>query len=54
MLAIVAAAGLLAQSINLPGVVGAFLAGLAVNTAVKDKPAILAMRCLAKLYPVGG
>ena len=39
MLAIVAAAGLLAQSINLPGIVGAFLAGLAVNAAVHDKPA---------------
>jgi Kef-type K+ transport system membrane component KefB len=32
-------AGLLAQSINLPGIVGAFLAGLAVNAAVRDKPA---------------
>ena len=38
MLAIVAVAGLLAQSINLPGIVGAFLAGLAVNAAVHDKP----------------
>ena len=28
-----------AQLINLPGIVGAFLAGLAVNAAVKDKPA---------------
>jgi Kef-type K+ transport system membrane component KefB len=37
--AIVAVAGLLAQSINLPGIVGAFLAGLAVNAAVRDKPA---------------
>jgi len=39
MLAILAVAGLLAQSINLPGIVGAFLAGLAVNAAVKNKPA---------------
>ena len=39
MLAIMAVAGLLAQSINLPGIVGAFLAGLAVNAAVHDKPA---------------
>jgi Kef-type K+ transport system membrane component KefB len=39
MLAIVAVAGLLAQSINLPGIVGAFLAGLAVIAAVHDKPA---------------
>jgi hypothetical protein len=30
---------LLAQYINLPGVVGTFLAGLEVNAAVKDKPA---------------
>jgi Kef-type K+ transport system membrane component KefB len=39
MLAIVAVAGLLAQIINLPGIVGAFMAGLAVNAAVRDKPA---------------
>ncbi|WP_158805760.1 cation:proton antiporter [Acidisoma sp. L85] len=39
MLAIVVVAGLLAQMINLPGIVGAFLAGLAVNAAVQDKPA---------------
>ena len=38
LLAIVAVAGLLAQSINLPGIVGAFLAGLAVNGAVRDQP----------------
>jgi len=39
MLGMLAAAALLAQYINLPGIVGAFLAGLAVNVAVKDKPA---------------
>jgi Kef-type K+ transport system membrane component KefB len=39
MLGITGVAGLLAQSINLPGIVGAFLAGLAVNAAVHDKPA---------------
>jgi Kef-type K+ transport system membrane component KefB len=39
MLGIMGVAGLLAQSINLPGIVGAFLAGLAVNAAVHDKPA---------------
>ncbi len=39
MLAIMGVAGLLAQSINLPGIVGAFLAGLAVNAAVHEKPA---------------
>jgi Kef-type K+ transport system membrane component KefB len=35
---VMAAAGLLAQIINLPGIVGAFMAGLAVNGAVRDKP----------------
>ena len=39
MFGIMAAAGVLAQTINLPGIVGAFLAGLAVNAAVHDKPA---------------
>lgn len=34
-----AIAGLLAQLVNLPGIVGAFLAGLAVNAAVQSKPA---------------
>jgi Na+:H+ antiporter len=39
MFGIMAVAGALAQTINLPGIVGAFLAGLAVNAAVHDKPA---------------
>jgi Kef-type K+ transport system membrane component KefB len=39
MLAMVAVAGLFAQLINLPGIVGAFLAGLAVNAAVTHNPA---------------
>ena len=39
MFAIMMVAGVLADSINLPGIVGAFLAGLAVNAAVHDKPA---------------
>ena len=39
MLGIMSVAGLLAQIINLPGIVGAFLAGLAVNAAVREKPA---------------
>jgi len=39
MLAIMVVSGLIAQLINLPGIVGAFLAGLAVNAAVRDKPA---------------
>jgi Na+:H+ antiporter len=39
MLGIMAVAGVLADAINLPGIVGAFLAGLAVNGAVENKPA---------------
>lgn len=39
MLAIVAVASLLAEVINLPDIVGAFLAGLSVNAAVSEKPA---------------
>ena len=39
MLGIVALAGFGADAINLPGIVGSFLAGLAVNEAVRDKPA---------------
>jgi Kef-type K+ transport system membrane component KefB len=39
MLGIMAVAGAVADLINLPGIVGAFLAGLAVNGAVQDDPA---------------
>jgi Kef-type K+ transport system membrane component KefB len=39
MLLIIAIASALADVINLPGIVGAFLAGLALNTAVKNMPA---------------
>jgi Kef-type K+ transport system membrane component KefB len=39
MLAIVGVAGSIADAINLPAIVGAFLAGLAVNAAVQDQPA---------------
>jgi Kef-type K+ transport system membrane component KefB len=39
LLGILATAAALAQLINLPGIVGTFLAGLAVNAAVHDKPA---------------
>ena len=39
MLVIIAIASALADVINLPGIVGAFLVGLALNTAVKDTPA---------------
>src|SRR5215469_10286945 len=38
LFAMMAVAGLLAQLVNLPGIVGAFLAGLAINAAVRDKP----------------
>ena len=37
MLAILAVAGTLATSINLPGIVGAFLAGLAINAAAQAR-----------------
>ena len=39
MLAVLAVTAVLAQVINLPGIVGAFLAGLAVNASVHDTPA---------------
>jgi Kef-type K+ transport system membrane component KefB len=39
MVLIMAVAAVLAALIQLPGIVGGFLAGLAVNTAVHDKPA---------------
>jgi Kef-type K+ transport system membrane component KefB len=39
MFGIMAVAGVLASTIHLPDIVGAFLAGLAVNAAVHDKPA---------------
>jgi Kef-type K+ transport system membrane component KefB len=39
LLGMMALAGVLARTVNLPGIVGAFLAGLAVNAAVQDKPA---------------
>jgi Kef-type K+ transport system membrane component KefB len=39
MLGIMAVAGTLADLINLPGIVGAFLAGLSINAAVQSHPA---------------
>ena len=39
MFGIMAVAGVLAHALNIPDIVGAFLAGLAVNAAVHDKPA---------------
>jgi Kef-type K+ transport system membrane component KefB len=39
LLAIVSSAAVLAEAINLEGILGAFVAGLAVNTAVRASPA---------------
>jgi len=39
MIAILAIAAVLAQAIRLPGIVGAFLTGLALNAATRDKTA---------------
>jgi Kef-type K+ transport system membrane component KefB len=39
MLGVMAVAGAIANLINLPGIVGAFLAGLAVNGAMQESPA---------------
>ncbi len=39
MFGMMAAAGVIAQAINLPGIVGSFLAGLSVNNAVHNHPA---------------
>ncbi len=39
MLGIMAVAGVVAQAIDLPGIVGAFMAGLSINAAAHDKPA---------------
>ena len=47
MIAFMVVAGLLAQIVNLPGIVGAFLAGLALNAAVHDKPAKGTLNLLA-------
>ncbi len=48
MLGIMAVAGMLAELINLPGIVGAFLAGLAVNAAVHDRPARAKLEFIGK------
>ncbi len=48
MLGIMAIAGVLADAIQLPGIVGAFLAGLAVNASARDKPASAKLEFLAK------
>jgi Kef-type K+ transport system membrane component KefB len=48
MLCIMAIAGVLADAIQLPGIVGAFLAGLAVNASARDKPASVKLEFLGK------
>jgi len=48
MLGIMAIAGVLAGAIQLPGIVGAFLAGLAVNAAAREAPASLKLQFLGK------
>jgi len=48
MLGIMAIAGTIADLINLPGIVGAFLAGLAVNAAAHDHPAKAKLEFLGK------
>jgi Kef-type K+ transport system membrane component KefB len=48
--AIMAATGVLAHLINLPDIVGAFLAGLAINEAVHDKPAKEKLAFVAKSF----
>ena len=48
MLCIMAVAGAMADAIQLPGIVGAFLAGLAVNASARDKPASEKLEFLGK------
>jgi Kef-type K+ transport system membrane component KefB len=47
MLVMLAVTALLAQIINLPGIVGAFMAGLAINAAVEGKPAMGKLKFVA-------
>jgi hypothetical protein len=48
MLCFMAVAGVLADAIQLPGIVGAFLAGLAINASTHDKPASTKLEFLGK------
>ncbi len=50
MLSIMAIAGVLADAIQLPGIVGAFLAGLAINASAKKAPASLKLEFLSKSF----
>jgi Kef-type K+ transport system membrane component KefB len=48
MLCFMVVAGVLADAIQLPGIVGAFLGGLALNASVRDKPASIKLEFLSK------
>jgi Kef-type K+ transport system membrane component KefB len=48
MLGIMAVAGVFADAIQLPGIVGAFLAGLAVNASARDAPASAKLEFMGK------
>ena len=48
MLCFMVVAGVLADAIQLPGIVGAFLAGLAINASARDKPASVKLHFLAQ------
>jgi len=48
MLSIMTIAGVLTAAIQLPDIVGAFLAGLAVNAAARDAPASTKLQFLGK------
>jgi Kef-type K+ transport system membrane component KefB len=50
MLSIMTIAGVLADTIQLPGIVGAFLAGLAVNAAARDAPASVKLQFMGKSF----
>jgi Kef-type K+ transport system membrane component KefB len=50
MLSIIAIAGVLADAIQLPGIVGAFLAGLAINASAQKAPASLKLEFLSKSF----
>jgi len=50
MLSIMAIAGVLASAIQLPGIVGAFLAGLAINASAQKAPASLKLDFLSKSF----
>lgn len=54
MLTVMAIAGAVADMINLPPIVGAFLAGLAVNGAVQDNPARTKLEFFGKALFIPG